>query len=104
MSGRVSRSRTTQPEALSVRTFRAIADRYVAETFERFPTRASSAGVREFNSKLELPTLALFGAHEKLLRRCLHEIEELPEVDFTGDDWLDRRALLAELRTELWSI
>jgi uncharacterized protein (DUF885 family) len=43
-------------------------------------------------------------AHEKLIRETLIRVEDLPELDFKGDAWLDRRALLAELRTELWSI
>ncbi|MEO7034934.1 MAG: DUF885 domain-containing protein [Polyangiaceae bacterium] len=84
--------------------FSQSAERYVEQTFERFPSYGSSTGRHEFDAKLERPSLALHRAHEKLLRETLTAVEDLPEVDFRGDDWLDRRALLAELRTELWSV
>src|SRR6266545_3054389 len=98
------RSGSSSPSNASVRAFRAAADRYVDETFARFPTRASDAGLKEFSDKLEIPTPGLFAAHEKTLRRTLATLEDLPECDFGGNDWLDRRALLSEIRTELWSI
>ncbi len=88
----------------SVVAFASTAERYVEETFARFPSYGSSTGRHELDGELERPTNALFRAHEKLLRQTLSRVEELPEVDFRGDDWLDRRALLAELRSELWSI
>ena len=84
--------------------FAQAAQHYVEETFRRFPSYGASTGRHEFDAELERPTLALYRAHEKLLRQTLTAVEDLPEVDFTGDAWLDRRALLAELRTELWSI
>jgi uncharacterized protein (DUF885 family) len=88
----------------SLAAFARAAEHYVEETFERFPSYGSSTGRHEFDAELERPTLALYRAHEKLVRETLTQIEDLPEVDFRGDAWLDRRALLAELRCELWSI
>lgn len=88
----------------SVTAFAKAAESYVEQTFERFPTYGSSTGRKEFDSLLEKPTLALLRAHEKLVRETLTTIEDLPEVDFTGNAWLDRRALLAELRTEQWKL
>src|SRR6478752_8916322 len=101
MARTIRRSKVTHP---SLATFAKIAENYVEQTFTRFPSYGSSTGRHEFDSELERPTLALHRAHERLLRETLTAIEDLPEVDFTGDAWLDRRALLAELRTELWSI
>jgi uncharacterized protein (DUF885 family) len=92
------------PSNPSLQAFAAVAESYVEQTFERFPSYGSSTGRHEFDAELERPTLALYRAHEKLLRETLLTVENLPEVDFRGDSWLDRRALLAELRTELWSI
>jgi uncharacterized protein (DUF885 family) len=92
------------PSNPSLKAFARAADSYVEQTFERFPSYGSSTGRHEFDHELERPTPALFRAHEKLLRETLTAIEDLPEVDFRGDDWLDRRALLAELRCEVWSI
>src|SRR5450432_2940016 len=94
----------TLPGNASLKAFASAAENYVEQTFERFPSDGSSTGRHEFDVKLERPSLALFRAHEKLLRETLAKIESLPEVDFRGDAWLDRRALLAELRCEVWSI
>lgn len=88
----------------SLKAFSRAAEEYVERTFERFPSYGSSTGRHEFDGLLERPTLALFRAHEKLLRETLSAVEDLPELDFSGDAWLDRRALLAELRCEIWSI
>ena len=88
----------------SLTAFAKAANNYVEQTFARFPSYGASTGRREFDAELERPTLALYRAHEKLLRETLTTVEDLPEVDFRGDAWLDRRALLAELRTELWAI
>jgi uncharacterized protein (DUF885 family) len=72
--------------------------------FERFPAYGSEVGRHEFDGELEQPSEKLYAAHEKLLRSTLAAIENLPETDFGGNDWIDRRALLAELRTDLWSL
>src|SRR5882724_2275621 len=92
------------PNNPSLRAFAKTAESYVEQTFERFPSYGSSTGRHEFDTELERPTLALYRAHEKLLRETLTAVEDLPELDFRGDAWLDRRALLAELRCEIWSI
>ncbi len=101
MARTLRRKTVTNP---SLQAFAKAAEGYVEQTFARFPSYGSSTGRHEFDSELERPTLALYRAHEKLLRETLSQIEDLPEVDFRADAWLDRRALLAELRTELWSI
>lgn len=88
----------------SIRQFRTLADRYVETTFERLPTYGSAMGRHEFDAELEIPSLKLFAAQEKLIRDTLGAVQDLPEIDFTGDDWLDRRAFMAELRSELWSL
>ena len=66
--------------------------------------RGSTEGREEFNAELETPDERLFDTHEKSLRKTLEKIEALPEHDFTGNDWLDRRGFLSELRTELWNL
>jgi uncharacterized protein (DUF885 family) len=88
----------------SLTAFTRAAEGYVEQTFERFPSYGASTGRHEFDALLERPTLALFRKHERLVRETLKAIEDLPEVDFSGDAWLDRRALLAELRTEAWAL
>ena len=96
------KTRTT-PGNPSLKAFAQVAEQYVEQMFERFPTYGSSTGRHEFDPQLERPSLALYRAHEKLLRETLSAIEDLPEIDFRGDAWLDRRALLAELRCEIWA-
>lgn len=88
-----SRAKPSNP---SLKAFARVAESYVEQTFERFPTYGSSTGRHEFDAQLERPTFALYRAHEKLLRETLSAVENLPEVDFRGDAWLDRRALLAK--------
>src|SRR3954454_4754319 len=88
----------------SLKVFAKTAENYVEQAFTRFPSYGASTGRHEFDGELERPTLTLHRAHQRLLRETLTTVEDLPEVDFQGDAWLDRRALLSELRTELWSI
>lgn len=88
----------------SVAHFRRVSERHVESVFELFPAYGSAVGSREFDSELEKPDAQLYRRYEKLLRNTLAETENLPEFDFGGDDWLDRRAFLSELRCELWSI
>ena len=88
----------------SQKAFRAISERFVEESFERFPTYASTVGRHEFDAELERPSLKLYAAQEKLLRKTLGAVQDLPEHDFSKDDWLDRRAFLSDLRNELWSL
>ncbi|HLX64667.1 MAG TPA: DUF885 domain-containing protein [Planctomycetota bacterium] len=92
------------PAHVSVAAFRNLSEKYVEETFERFPTRGSAEGRKEFNAELDKPDLKTHAAHEKLLRKTIAAVENLPEHDFGGDDWLDRRAFLAQLRTELGAL
>src|SRR6187551_4087845 len=101
MARMTRRTAVTNP---SLKLFAKAAESYVEQTFNHFPSYGASTGRHEFDAELERPTLALHRAHEKLLRQTLSQIEDLPEVDFRGDAWLDRRALMAELRTQLWSI
>ncbi len=96
--------RNGSASADSVTTFRQLSETYVEKTFERFPTYGSTVGRHEFDAELQVPTPRLYDAHEKLVKKTLEAVLALPEHDFRGDDWLDRRAFVAELRTELWSL
>jgi uncharacterized protein (DUF885 family) len=91
------------PQGPQARALRALGERYIETTMERFPSVGSAVGRHEFDGELELPSEKLLRAQHKLLETTLAEVEAIPENDLQGDDWLDRRALLAELRSELWS-
>jgi uncharacterized protein (DUF885 family) len=85
------------------RAVRALGERYIEATLERWPSLGSAVGRHEFDGELEQPSDKLLRGQQKLVEKTLEELESIPEHDLGGDDWLDRRALLAELRTETWS-
>ena len=84
----------------SVRRFRALADRYLDETHRLFPHVASERGLHEFDALLGGNDAATHGRFLALVETTLRDVEALPDFAFTGDDWLDRRGLLALLRTD----
>jgi hypothetical protein len=88
-------------DGANVRAFRGLVDRFLEETHERFPESASRLGLDQFNSRLSQNDMRAHHAQVRLVERTLTAAEKLPEASFGGDDWLDRRMLLAMLRTEL---
>jgi hypothetical protein len=84
-----------------VRTFRTIGEHFLAETHRLFPALASSRGLSEFDAELGENDPATHQAYTELLTDALQAVEALPDHAFTGDDWLDRRGFLSELRTSL---
>ncbi len=91
------------PQSPEARAVGALGERYIEETMARFPSLGSGMGRHEFDAELEVPSEKLMRAQQKLVARTLSEVESISEHDVQGDAWLDRRALLAELRTETWS-
>lgn len=91
------------PQGPAASALRALGERYIEQTMERFPSTGSAMGRHEFDGDLEVPSEKLVRAQHKLVQKTLAEVEAISEHDLRGDDWLDRRALLAELRTENWS-
>ena len=83
-----------------VRRFRALAARYLDETHRLFPHVASERGLHEFDALLGENDAATHREFLALTETTLRDIEALPDFAFIGDDWLDRRGLLAMLRTE----
>jgi uncharacterized protein (DUF885 family) len=99
-----SKQKSSSPsQSPPARALRALGERYIESTMERFPSVGSAMGRHEFDAELEVPSEKLMRAQQKLIEQTLAEVEAIPEHDLQGDDWLDRRALLAELRTETWS-
>lgn len=84
-----------------VRNFRTLSEAYFAETYQRFPQAASRLGLEKFNDQLGANDVATHKAQIKLAEKTLAAVEALPEAAFHGDDWLDRRAFVSMLRTEL---
>ncbi|MEI9897681.1 MAG: hypothetical protein WDN28_28435 [Chthoniobacter sp.] len=85
---------------VSIRRFRALAAHYLDETHRLFPQVASERGLHEFDALLGQNDAATHREFLALAETTLRDVEALPDFAFTGDDWLDRRGLLALLRTE----
>src|ERR1041384_4240734 len=86
------------PPKESVRQFHRVIEQYFEESFQRFPSHASHLGRREFNGELERATANTYLDQLRLVERTRAEVENLPARHFSADAWLDRRALLSELR------
>ncbi|HEY3898279.1 MAG TPA: DUF885 domain-containing protein [Chthoniobacter sp.] len=84
----------------SVRRFRALAAHYLDETHRLFPLVASERGLHEYDALLGENDAATHEGYLVLVETTLRELEMLPDFAFAGDDWLDRRGLVAMLRTE----
>ena len=78
----------------------AAAERFFRAAWEIFPQDAAELGLHEYRGRLGPNTPAAHRRHTTLLRRTLPVIEALPPG--AGDDWTDRRAFLAYLRTGLF--
>ncbi len=103
MSTRHNSKQKVTPRGAQARALRALGEHYIETTLERFPSLASAVGRHEFDAELELPSQKLIRAQQQLVQQTLLLVEGISEHDLRGDDWLDRRALLAELRTESWA-
>jgi uncharacterized protein (DUF885 family) len=73
------------------------ADGYFRKTWEIFPTDAAGLGLVDYRGRLGRNRPEDHRRHAELTAATLEKIEALPEGD--GDDWTDRRAFLAYLRT-----
>jgi len=81
------------------RAFHKLATSFLSETHARFPEDGSALGLAEYDALLSANTAADHLAQNKLVADTLSAIEALPEAEFRGDDYLDRRGFLAMLRT-----
>lgn len=81
--------------------FECLANTWLEESCELFPQCASKLGFHAYDPLLGRNTPDVHRKHIALLERTLVGVESLPEGAFQGDDWLDRRGLLARLRTDL---
>lgn len=84
-----------------IRSFRALAERYLEETHQLFPQDASDLGLHQFDDLLGDNDAQVHLTHRRLMADTLREVESLSDHAFTGDDWLDRRGFIAMLRTGL---
>jgi uncharacterized protein (DUF885 family) len=86
------RSRAPQLHAAAEKFFRA--------AWESAPQDAAELGLREYRGRLGPNDPAAHRRRVRLLEQTLPRIEALPPGE--GDDWTDRRAFLAYLRTALF--
>lgn len=81
------------------RAFHKLAASFLSETHARFPEDGSALGLAQYDALLSANTAADQLAQNRLVADTLSAIEALPEAEFHGDDYLDRRGFLAMLRT-----
>lgn len=82
------------------RAFRKLAGAWLEATHARFPEDASALGLEKFDGLLSANTAEIHLAQNELTARTLAAVEALPEVEFRGGDYLDRRGFLSMLRTQ----
>lgn len=78
----------------------SLAEAFYEAKFERFPMTASELGRHEFDGEMGLPDEDTWREEERAVAAMQAAVEDLPEHEFDGDSWLDRRCLTAQLRTE----
>jgi hypothetical protein len=83
------------------RRFHSVAQKFLDESHALFPHEASALGLHQFDGELGENTPQVHRKYCRLLESTLREIESLPDIAFSGDDWLDRRGFLSLLRTQL---
>ncbi|MEO6054800.1 MAG: DUF885 domain-containing protein [Chthoniobacterales bacterium] len=93
--------RKSSPSEQEVRSFYRITNKFLAETYARYPQWASRLGLTKFHGRLGNNSAATHQAQISLIERTLLQVEGLAEDAFYGDDWLNRRAFIAWLRTDL---
>ena len=81
---------------------RKIGEEWLSTTCELFPEQGSRFGFKKYEPLLGENTPAIHRRYGEALASLLRRVEDLPEGAFSGDDWLDRRGMLALLRTELF--
>jgi len=76
------------------------AGEFFRKTWEIFPSDAAGLGLKEYRGLLGRNRAEDHRKHAALVAKTLERIEALPKGE--GDDWTDRRAFLAYLRTALF--
>jgi hypothetical protein len=77
-----------------------LAETFFRRSWETFPQDAAELGLADYRGLLGTNTPADHRRHLALLQDTLASVEALPP--YAGDDWTDRRAFLAYLRTGLF--
>lgn len=96
-----SKTKPGSAEARAAAEFESAASEWLEESCALFPEHASKLGFRKYDPLLGGNSAMERAAHIVLHERTLARIEALPEGLFDGDAWLDRRGMLAMLRTSL---
>lgn len=90
----------TPPPRSRAPQLHAEAEKFFRAAWEIFPQDAAELGLRAYRGRLGPNDPAAHRRHIRLLGQTLSRVEALPPGE--GDDWTDRRAFLAHLRTSLF--
>ncbi len=80
--------------------FRSLSEAFLKERNQMFPQVASELGLSEFDGLLGENDATFHREYSELVDSALRSVETLAAIGFAGNDWLDRRGMLAMLRTE----
>jgi uncharacterized protein (DUF885 family) len=84
-------------------TFRALADRYFEQsTFAYNPTQGTSAGLHQYNSKLEDYSRAAVDAQIKTLLDFKKQFDDLPAFQMDQSTQADREMVLNDIQSRLF--
>ncbi len=89
------------PPTQTHRNLRRLGEDYLRKNLELFPQDGTSYGFDSYDSMLATPTPALWREWNRFQAELLSRVEQIPTLHLSGDDWIDRRALIAHLRTGL---
>jgi uncharacterized protein (DUF885 family) len=80
------------------RTFQELADDFLRQEFEHYPTRASGLGVREHDGRLDDLTAAGWQARDAAAASWLGRFQAVPDDGLTFDERIDRDLVISALR------
>ena len=86
------------PQGPQAKALRALGERYIESTMERFPSIGSALGRHEFDGDLEVPSEKLIHAQQKLVHSTLAEVEAIAraQVNEAADPHLGECQLAAD--------
>src|SRR3954452_24499146 len=102
-SASVGQDRVTDPPQVPSQDYRRMADRYLDGYFAWRPLAATAAGVHDFDGRSTDFSRASLDGELARLRQAAAEIEAVDDAGLPPAEALERRALLASVRSEIFT-
>ncbi len=95
-------SKNTPPEVRIA--LKNLGQEYVSGVLALYPQEGTALGFEGYDHELRAPTPDVWEDAIALNQSLLQRAEGIPASQLSGDDWIDRRAIIALLRTQLISL